>query len=774
MIETVSGLSTAEAQARLQKYGPNAIQEAQRHPWMAFVLKVWGPVPWMLEASIVLELIRGKYGEALIIALLLVFNALLSTIQEKHSQDALNLLRQRLTLYTRVLRDGDWRTIPAGDLVPGDIIHLQLGDLVPADVRLVDGRVLLDQSVLTGESLPIDAKRGQIAYAGVTVEQGEATGEVIATGLDTYFGKTAELVRTAKTKGHLEKVIYAIVKNLVILDIMLVGGVLGYASWAKIPLSEILPFALILLIASVPAALPATFTLATALGARELAQQGVLVTHLAAIEEAAGMDVLCSDKTGTITTNHLTVSEIQPYLPYTKADLLRFAAIASDEAAQDPLEIAIFEAARNQGIAQKMPHRHDFTPFDPATKRSEAVITQGDRLLHVVKGAPHAIVPLTSENPDAFDQMVVGLASQGLRVLVVAIEAGDAYKMVGLLGLQDPPRADSGALIDQLHNLGIRVVMVTGDGLSTAQVIAHQVGISGNVCDKTIFEATRDNHLLNCGVFAEVLPKHKYQLVKYLQDLGHTVGMTGDGVNDAPALKQAEVGIAVSNATDVAKAAASMILTQAGLTNIVAAVESSRRIYQRMVTYTLKKIIMTIVIAFFLSLSLILTGTFVTTPMLIILSMFANDFVTMSIATDRVTISPQPNRWQVHQLVAAALSISLPLLLIAFTIFEYARVVLRLPLPQLQTLIFVMLVFSGQGVIYLVREHHHFWRSRPGKWLLLSSLFDVLWVTIMAVTGILMAPIPLKLILGLLGILAVFMVALDFLKVRVFEMLCLR
>ncbi|OGC89363.1 MAG: plasma-membrane proton-efflux P-type ATPase [candidate division Zixibacteria bacterium RBG_16_53_22] len=771
MTENLSGLSAAEARARLQEYGPNAIREERKRPWVAFALKMWGPVPWMLEASILLELLLGKYLEAGIIALLLVFNALLSTIEENHSQDALALLRQRLTLYARVLRDGIWQTLPAREIVPGDIVHLQLGDLVPGDVRLTGGGVLLDQSVLTGESLPIDAQPGQIAYAGGTVKHGEATGEVTATGSRTYFGKTAELVRMAKTKGHLEGVIFAIVRSLVILDAVLVGAVVVYALWAKVPPNEILPFALILLVASVPVALPATFTLATALGAQELAQQGVLVTHLAAIEEAAGMDALCADKTGTITENRLSVSALHPYSPYTETDVLRYAAIACDDATQDPIDLAILKAAHDQGNLILLPARRDFIPFDPASKRSEAVVEQGNQLLHVTKGAPHAINALTSDDAATIDGDVEELASQGFRVLAIAVGDEHAYQMVGLISLQDPPRADSGALIDRLRNLGIRVIMITGDGLPTARAIAAQVGIGKRICVKETLDPGHGSQPLDCDVFAEVLPEHKFNLVKLLQQAGHTVGMTGDGVNDAPALKQAEVGIAVSNATDVAKAAASLVLTNPGLTNIIAAVESSRRIYQRMVTYTLNKIIKTIEIAFFLSLGLIITGTFVTTPLLIVLLMFTNDFVTMSIATDRVTYSPRPNRWQVRQLVAAALSMALPILLLSFTIFEYARTDLRLPLPQQQTLIFTMLVFSGQGMIYLVRERDHFWHSRPGKWLLLSTVLDVIVVSFMATAGILMTPIPVKLVAGMLGTISVYLIALDFLKVQVFKKL---
>ncbi len=768
--QPLAGLSSAEAGQRLAQYGPNAVSEERQSPLLAFLGKFWDPVPWMLEAAVILEAILRKKGEAIIIAALLLVNAVLSFLQENRANRALALLRSRLAVRARVRRDGHWQQVPAEVLVPGDVIHLRMGDLSPADVHLADGQVLLDQSALTGESLPVEAGAGGQAYAGAVVKRGEATGEVTATGANTYFGKTAELVRTAKTVSHLQTVIFTIVKYLVAVDAALAAALLFYAVLTGLSLTDMLPFVLILLVASVPAALPATFTLATALGARELAHRGVLVTRLSAIEEAAAMDVLASDKTGTITENRLALAGLRPLAPYGDLELMRVAALACDEATQDPIDIAILEAARARSALSDVPQRLQFIPFDPATKRSEAVFENGSGQLRVAKGAVQAVASLCTHAPD-LDADVSQLAAKGYRVLAAASGTGNDMHLLGLLALQDPPRADSKDLIDSLRALGVRVVMVTGDDLATAQAVASQVGVGERACPPEVLHGDGDASLAKCDVFARVFPEDKFHLVQALQRRGHVVGMTGDGVNDAPALKQAEVGIAVSSATDVAKASASLVLTNPGLSNAVAAVETSRRIYQRMLTYTLNKIIKTIQVAVFLTAGVMLTGTFVVTPMLIVLLLFTNDFATMSLATDQVAFSQRPDRWNIRTLVLTGGAIACLVLVLSFVVFYGARDWLQLPLPQMQTLIFVMLVFSGQGTVYLVRERRHFWQSRPGGWLLLSSVGDIVIVSLFASRGILMTAIPFRLVAGMLGIVAAFMVVADFFKIRVFRAL---
>ena len=765
----LQGLTSAEARQRLAKYGPNMVAEDHPHPWLLLLRKFWAPVPWMLEATIALQFVLGKPSEAAIITVLLVFNAVLGFAQENRANNALALLKKRLAIQVRVLRDNVWQQMAAQELVPGDVVHLRMGDLAPADIRLLDGQTLLDQSALTGESLPVEAGTGVTVHAGTIVKRGEASGEVTATGAQTYFGKTAELVRSAKTASHLETLIITIVKYLVTLDAILVAALLVYSWMSGIAITEVLPFALILLVASVPIALPATYTVATALGALELAGNGVLVTRLSAIEEAAAMDVLASDKTGTITQNRLALSALHSCAPYTDNELLRWAALACDHATQDPIDLAILQAAQSRGLLSGMPQRLSFIPFDPETKRSEAEYGGNGNKLRVLKGAPSVIAALVADGPD-IGADVERLGADGSRVLAIAAETGsNGLHLAGLVALQDPPREDTQALIRDLHDLGVRVLMVSGDGPATARAVAEQVGIGVRVCAPENFNAALQHGVLDYDVFARVLPEDKFRLVQALQQSGHVVGMSGDGVNDAPALKQAEVGIAVANATDVAKAAASLVLTNPGLADIKAAVETSRRISQRMLTYTMNKIIKTMEIAIFLSVGVMLTGVFVITPLLIVLLLFTNDFVTMSIATDHVSFSRKPERWNIPNLMLTSGILAGLVLILSFAVFFAGRDWLHLPLSQLQTLIFVMLVFTGQGNVYLVRERSHFWKSVPSRWLLLASLLDIVVVGILSTQGILMSAIPLWLVSGLTVLVLVYLIAVDFIKIRVFR-----
>ncbi|MDA8095032.1 MAG: plasma-membrane proton-efflux P-type ATPase [Betaproteobacteria bacterium] len=762
------GLTSEEAARRLQRQGPNALPEEKPNPWLRLASRFWAPVPWMLEITIVIELLLHKRAEALIIGILLVFNALLSFVQEGRAQNALALLRSRLAVNARVLRDGRWQMVPAANLVDDDFVHVRMGDLVPADLEIAEGNVELDQSALTGESLPVDASAGNPAYSGSVVKRGEASGRVTATGTRTFFGKTAELVGTARTVSHLQEIIFRIVRYMLILDAVMVAALLVYAPIAHLPWSDVLPFALILLVASVPVALPATFTLATALGALELARRGVLVTRLSAIEEAAAMEVLCVDKTGTVTESRLSVAGVAPNAPFTEGKLLQLAAIACDEATQDPIDLAILAAARAQGDTGAS-GRLQFIPFDPATKYSEGIVEREGKPFHVVKGAPAAVGARLSQ------AMPMGgmepLAAQGYRVLAVAAGEPEALEFAGFVALEDPPRPDSADLIRHLVELGLRVIMITGDSLATARAVAAKVGIGNRACTG---ESLRNGERDGCDVFAGVFPEDKFRLVQSLQQGGRVCGMTGDGVNDAPALKQAEVGIAVATATDVAKAAASVVLTRPGLSEIAAAVETSRRIYQRMLTYTLNKIIKTVEIAVFLSVGVMLTGTFVITPMLIVLLLFTNDFVTMSIATDQVAYSLRPDRWRIRRLMATGAILAGFVLVLSFSVFFVGRDWLHLPLAQLQTLIFVMLVFTGQGNVYLVRSRGHFWDSRPSRWLLLASVLDILVVSTLAARGILMAAIPGPFLLVLGALVVAYLFALDFVKIAVFRRVALR
>ncbi len=770
---SLKGLTGADARQRLLESGPNAVAEEHRHPVRNVLRHLWGPVPWMLETVIVLQLGLRKFEEALIITVLLMVNAILGVVQEERANRALELLKARLTIQARVRRDERWQLVSARDLVPGDVVHVRMGDIAPADLRLGDGQVQIDQSVLTGESLPVEVGPTRPVYAGALVTRGEATGVVTATGARTYFGKTADLVRTAKTVSHLQETIFAIVKYLVALDVLLIAALLVYCLVTALPLADAIAFALVLLVASVPVALPATFTLANALGARELASSGVLVTRLSAIEEAAAMDVLACDKTGTITQNRLRLAALEPRVAGDDNRLLRVAAQACDDATQDPIDLAILDAARERGLLADMPQRVRLVPFDPQTKRSEAIYRSNGAEQRVLKGAARMIASLCAGAPDVGPD-VERLAAGGYRVLGVAAGAGETLQLVGLVALQDPPRPEAADVIRELSALGVRVLMVTGDGLATARAVAGAVGLGERAASAETLRGDLVRHVPDCDIYARVLPEDKFQLVAALQRAAHVVGMTGDGVNDAPALQQAEVGVAVANATDVAKASASLVLTNPGLSDVLAAVQTSRQIHQRMLTYTLNKIVKTLEIALFLSLGLLLTGVFVITPLLMVLLLFTNDFVTMSIATDRVSFSSKPDRWHIRTLMLSGGALAACLLAFSFIVFFACRTWLALSLAQLQTLIFLMLVFSGQGTVYLVRERGHYWSSRPGRWLLLATLADIVVVSALAALGLLMAPVPLTLIAGLLLLLMGYLTLLDFVKVPLFRRLGLR
>jgi H+-transporting ATPase len=759
------GLTSAAVQQRRGIYGYNEVVAAPVRWWGVLLGKLWAPVPWMLEVTIALTLLLARYLDAIIIALLLIFNAVISFVQEQRADATLRLLRQRLAIMARVFRDGQWQPLPARELVPDDVIHVRLGDVLPADMRLTSGALVVDQAPLTGESVPVTKAVGDLAYAGAVNTQGEATGVVVATGSRTYFGKTTELVKIAHAASHLETTILAIVKRLVMIDSGLVGAVLLFAVLIHLSLASALPFALIVLIASVPVALPTTFTLTQALGAQELARKGVLITHLAAIEEAASVDILCTDKTGTITANRLSVSALRAYPPFTEQDLLQAGAQASDPASQDPLDIAILAAAQARGGTDDGTTRLSFTPFDPARKRTEAIIQRGAARLMVVKGAPQVIAELTgAATPASLATDVTAFAAEGSRVLGVAIGPTGALHYAGLLALSDPPRPDSAQLITQLTELGIAVRMVTGDTSATAQAIARQVGIQGQICDAAALHSQSHALADECAVYAGVYPEDKFHLVQALQAQQHIVAMTGDGVNDAPALKQAEVGIAVSTATDVAKSAAGMVLTTPGLLDIVTAFTVSRCTFQRMQTYTLNKIIKTIQVALFLTLAFFTTRQFVITPTLVVLLLFANDFVTMALATDTAQPSAIPDRWHVRRLVRTAVIMAGVLLIESFAILGLAEGVLHQTLAQVHTLVFLMLVFSGQATIYVVRTSKHWWQVAPSRMLVAASLLDGIVVTLLALTGILMAPVSIGMVGVVLTVALCFMLLLDVTK----------
>lgn len=758
---TEQGLSEAEARTRLAQYGPNEIQEEQSGLLRGILKRFWGPIPWMLEVALVLEVALGKTTEPALIAGLLLFSAVIGGTQELRANAALDLLRSRLRVTARVRRDGSWQQLPARDLVPGDQVRVGVGDLVPADCTIQAGTVEVDQAALTGESAAVSRSKDETIYSGSTVHRGEATATVTATGSHTYFGRTAELVRTARSIGHLEQLLFIVVRYLVTIDAVLAVVLMAGALWRGEELLPLVPFLLVLVTATVPVTMPAAFTVSNAVEARSLAKEGVLVTGLTSIQEAATMDILCVDKTGTLTQNRESIAALVPLAGESEEDVLAYAVAACDESTQNPLELAIFQAAQQRSVRQI--HRQRFIPFDPANKRSEAFVDQNGQSLRVVLGSPLIVEQLAEHRPE-FTARVEELAASGARVLAVAAGSEERLTVRGLVALADTPRDDAATLVKALQALGIRVIMVTGDTLATAQAVSRAVGLGSRFGDvKNSLE-----HALQYDGFANCYPEDKFQLVQALQRFGR-VGMTGDGINDAPALKQAEVGIAVNTATDVAKAAAKVVLTRPGLHDIVEVVSGGRRVYRRMLTWTITKIARTVELAALLTFGYLATGIFVTPLFLIVLIIVMNDIVTITVATDRAWVSPVPERWNVREIAKVAGVLAVGWLALAFAILWAALNLLHMPIPQVQTLMFAYLIYSAQATIYLTRVRDRVWSLAPSTYVAATTIGNVIVASVLGYWGILMAAVPAAALAGTLGAVLVAALLLNEVKIWLFQ-----
>ena len=761
-----AGLSSEEARRLLAQYGFNEVAEPKPNVAIAVLRHFWAPVPWMLEAAVLLQALIGEYLEAAVIAGLLVFNAALSFVQGRRAETALAALKTRLALTASARRDGAWLVLPAREIVPGDLVKLSLGAIVPADVRLVSGSVLLDQSMITGESLPAEAGAGDATYAGAMVRRGEAEAVVTATGPHTYSGRAAELVRIAHGPSAEQAAILKVVRNLAAFNGLVLVLMIGYARAHDMPVTHLITLTLTVILASVPVALPATFTLASALGAQRLIKSGVLPTRLSAVHDAAAMDVLCSDKTGTLTQNLLTVSAVRTFSGFSEADVLALAAAASAEGGKDPVDAAIRAAARDSGAT---PERAlNFVPFDPAIKYSLAVIARGKARSRVVKGAFVMVAALAKAPAEAAD-VANDLASRGNRVLAIACGPAEDFRIAGLIALGDPPRADAAPLISELASLGVATVMVTGDAALTAGAVATAIGLNGPVCPAACMPdrvAPGDY-----AVFAGVFPEDKFRLVKAFQKGGHTVGMCGDGANDAPALRQAEIGIAVSTATDVAKSAAGLVLTEPGLGGIVAAVTEGRATFQRILTYTLNALLKKIEMALFLGAGLLMTGHAVLTPILMVLLLVTNDFLTMSLTTDRARPSPRPDVWRIGPITTAAIALGLVKLAFSTAVLAIGCFGLGLAIGPLRTLAFFTMVVDAQATVYAIRERRRLWSSRPGGWVVASSAADLGVGALVALSGWLAPPLSVSMVVGLIAAAAAFALLLDVVKAPVFHRL---
>jgi H+-transporting ATPase len=745
-----TGLTRAEVDARRKTHGYNEVAEKKPHPVLQFLGKFWGMSAWMLELIILLSAVLGKYSDLVVVSALLVVNALLRFMQERRAAGVVETLRRRLQVSARVLREGGWRVIPARELVPGDILRVRPGDIIPADVKLLTGGLSVDQSALTGESLDSDKAPGEVLSSGSVVRRGEGNGVVILTGANTYFGRTTELVQLARPKLHIEAVVARLVRWLFVIVSVLLGMVTALSLIRGVPLIEMIPLMLVLLMSAVPVALPVMFTVSMAVGSRELAKRGVLVTRLSAAEDAATMDVLCVDKTGTITMNQLAVTGVIPLENATESDVLFAGALASQEANQDPIDLAFLLAARERHVFDGMPAVTpvSFTPFDARNRRTEAVVKQNGQTMRVMKGAVRTIAQacgLRSPAIETLEARVSESALKGYRTLAVARgpETGTPA-LVGLVMLYDPPRPDAKPLIATLQDLGIPVKMLTGDALAVASEIAHGVGLPNirRVADLKAAGAQAGNEavdlLAGADGFAEIYPEDKYIVVQHLQAAGHVTGMTGDGVNDAPALRQAEVGIAVSTATDVAKGAASVVLTEPGLVNIVALVEQGRTIYQRILTWIINKISRTILKATFVAIAFVVTGKFVVSAFAMLLLVFMTDFAKIALATDHVRPSRKPETWNIGGFIvvstvlgATMVAESLFLLWIGWSYFGLAT-----DNNALYTFSFLTLLYFAVFSIVSARERHRFWATMPSKALVAALMADVLIGTTLTYVGI--------------------------------------
>ena len=745
-----TGLTRAEVDIRRKENGYNEVAEKKSHPALKFLKKFWGISAWMLELIMVLSAALGKYSDFIVVGALLVINAVLSFMQESRAAGVVEALRKQLQVNARVRRDSNWQVIPARELVPGDIVRVRAGDIIPADVKLLTGAMTIDQSALTGESKDADKAPGEVLSSGSVVRRGEGNGVVMLTGAKTYFGRTTQLVQEARPKLHIEAVVAKVVRWLFVIVGALLGLVVVLSLIRGAPLLEMVPLMLVLLMSAVPVALPVMFTVSMAVGSKELAKRGVLVTRLSAAEDAATMDVLCVDKTGTITMNQLAVTGVVPLEHATEAEVLFAGALASHESNQDPIDLAFLAAANERHIFDNLPKVTpvSFVPFDAKTRRTEAVVEQSGKRLRVMKGAVRTIAEACGLQPAAIETLEARVnesALKGYRALAVArgLETG-APELIGLVMLYDPPRPDAKQLIATLQDLGVPVKMLTGDALAVASEIARGVGLPNirRVSDLKAAGAKAGNEavdlLAGADGFAEVFPEDKYIVVQHLQAAGHVTGMTGDGVNDAPALRQAEVGIAVSSATDVAKGAASVVLTEPGLTNIVALVEQGRTIYQRILTWIINKISRTILKAAFVAIAFLVTGKFVVSAFAMLLLVFMTDFAKISLATDNVRPSRKPETWNIGGFITVSVVLGIAMVVETLLLLwiGWRHFGLATNNNALYTFSFLTLLYFAAFSIVSARERHWFWATLPSKTFLSAIAADAFMGTVLTFVGL--------------------------------------
>jgi H+-transporting ATPase len=747
------GLSQVEAQKRLTQYGPNAIEEKKTNPFLKFLTYFWGPIPWMIEAAVILSAIARHWPDFGIILLLLIANAVVGFWEEHQAGNAIAALKAKLAIKARVKRDGKWITTEVRELVPGDIIRVRLGDIVPADARLLSGDpVEVDQSALTGESLPATRNPGEAVFSGSIIRQGEIDALVYATGANTYFGKTAQLVQEAHTVSHFQRAVLKIGDYLIILAVALVVVIITVSLFRGDPILTTLQFALVLTVAAIPVAMPTVLSVTMAVGARLLATKEAIVTRLAAIEELAGVDVLCSDKTGTLTQNKLTLGDPFCVNGISADQVILSAALASREEDKDTIDMAVIGGLKNDQALKGYQVVH-FQPFDPVHKRTEAIVKGKDgREFKVTKGAPQVILELAAnveQVKSTVEKAVNEFAARGFRSLGVArADQEGKWQFVGVLPLFDPPREEAKATIATARQMGVNVKMVTGDQLAIARETAVKLGLGTNILDASGFGDTKVYEMAQLAEsiekadgFAQVFPEHKFHIVDILQQRGHIVGMTGDGVNDAPALKKADCGIAVSGATDAARAAASIVLLASGLSVIIDAIKESRKIFQRMNSYAIYRIAETLRVLFFMTLAILVFNFYPVTAVMIVMLALLNDGAILSIAYDNVHYKDKPEAWNMRLVLGISTVLGVIGVVAAFGLFYLGERVFNLDSGHIQTLMYLKLSVAGHLTIFLTRTRGPFWSIRPARILWVAVLGTQIVATLIAVYGLFMTPL---------------------------------
>ena len=777
------GLSQADATKRLAHYGANEIAEKKTNELLKFLSYFWGPIPWMIEAAVVLSAVAQHWPDFGIILLLLIANAVVGFWEEHQAGNAIAALRAKLAIKARVERDGKWISLAARELVPGDVIRMRLGDVVPADARLLDGDPIeVDQSALTGESLPATRKPGEAVYSGSIVRQGEIGALIYATGTNTYFGKTAELMQQAHTVSHFQRAVLKIGNYLIVLAVTLVAIIVAAAVFRGDPLLTTLQFALVLTVAAIPVAMPTVLSVTMAVGARLLAKKEAVVTRLAAIEELAGVDILCADKTGTLTQNKLTLGDPFTVDDIPPAQVVLNAALASRADNDDTIDEAVLGGLKGADALKHFQVLH-FQPFDPVRKRTEASVKGADgKTFRVAKGAPQVIMTLSANAAQvkgAVDKAVDGFAARGFRALGVARADGDGpWRFLGVLPLFDPPRDDARATIATARQMGVAVKMVTGDALAIAQETARKLGMGANVLDAASLGDVANQKTEAAGAaiekadgFAQVFPEHKFHIVDDLQKRGHIVGMTGDGVNDAPALKKADCGIAVSGATDAARAAASIVLMTTGLSVIVDAIKESRKIFQRMNSYAIYRIAETLRVLLFMTLAILIFNFYPLTAAMIVMLALLNDGAILSIAYDNVLYKDRPEAWNMRVVLGVATVLGIVGPIASFGLFYLGDRVFLLNRPHLQTMMYLMLSVAGHLTIFQTRTRGPFWSIRPARILLVAVLGTQTLATFIAVYGLFMTPLGWEWAAFVWGYATVWFLATDRLKLLAYRFL---